>query len=246
LGHGVGRRTSRAALRRLALASSVLLGRGRETRSLDGKIRPLGSLRIARKGSSVAVVRGLGDGKELVEACFAAVSAKPTASPPLGPKVATDGPPFRKPSARWLGRRFDVSDFGFVFDVPPELSAQRLGDVGVFVRDPVDSVFFSVEVVPTSELDEGIRAYITNREDVEKGKAVEARSRALDTSLGPAHERRWTIGPVRVRTIAIPICGALRSVFVTSSFVGQFGDARYEQLLGSLHRVGSDAPPACL
>lgn len=202
---------------------------------------------FVRRGSTVAIVRGAGDASApLVEDCFAAVAARVPDSPPLGAvKLVEEGEPLVEPKARLVGRRFDFSPFGFAFDVPPDLSARMPTSLSLFVSDANDYFGFAIDVLSIDRVDSEIDRWVELREKRWEGRAVAEGSGEIETPLGDGWERRWTMGPARMRSVAIPICGGMRAIVLTAAFGGHISFARYEMVLGALSRLGEDPPRGC-
>jgi hypothetical protein len=211
------------------------------------KLRLADGAAFVRRGSSVAIVRGAGEtGGPLVDESFAAVGAKVPDSPPLGTVAwIEDGEPLVEPSARLVGRRYDVSAFGVAFDVPGDVAAKIEGNLSIEVTDANDYFGFAIDMAATDQVDAVVDRWVERREKQGDGRAVAEGSSAIDTPLGEGWERRWTMGPVRLRAITVPVCAGMRTVLLTSAYGGHTSFARYQMMIASLSRVGDDPPRGC-
>lgn len=228
---------------RLSTCWSDALARD-EARNVSNRLAP--GLKIARSGAKVAIVRGLGDQPD-VDALFASIGTAPAPAPPVTPRELAPKLAITEPEAKLVGRRFDVTPFGFVFDVPATLSAARFDSTGLLVHDTGDFLELSLEVIPTTAVDKSVAAYV-QRIEAQWGsvKLMDGGKGTVETSMGTAIERRWYVGGALARVLVVPLCGGMRSVIVRAVFLAD--DARaaeYQALLASFKRTNEDPPPAC-
>jgi len=131
--------------------------------------------------------------------------------------------------------------------VPPP--KPLLGPAALRVRDTAAAnwITFTMRVLPTSEVEKFSELLVSEFEKAWDGaKAMNGGQGTIETSIGPAHERRWYISGLRLRVATIPLCQGMRTLVLTGSLIGdETRTADYETLLGSLRQTKEDPPPAC-
>jgi hypothetical protein len=213
--------------------------------------------RVLRRGSRVAVVRGL-DLPGVLVGLLALPGDAPAPEPPFGPlTIPAVRPlvPTRSPfveHGRYVNEKLGITapvlpGYGVEIDREGALTLSRqfpspaTGFVGlsewVVNQDTVDETFRRFAEGVQRAVDEVASAEIELISDPGR----------VRTPLGVAVERVWAVkrGQARIRLLMLPICGGNGSLLFAQLWADSATKAELDWWLGALRPVSSGAPPVC-
>jgi hypothetical protein len=211
-----------------------------------------GQALVERRGSAVAVSRGLVRGAESLPALLSLSEPGQPARPPLGQVVLR--PPRPRVPARAphiSGQRYVDERLGIELPVPPGFIPQLMPDELLVTREgpsrALASVMLSRWVVDRPALEELFRKYVEAvRDTIGKANVRLASSGMAMTPLGRAVERVYELdGGVTLRLLVLPICGMTGSVLVSQLWRDEATRSELGRWLGGLRSLGAGPPPIC-
>jgi hypothetical protein len=212
-----------------------------------------GQASVERRGSAVAVSRGVTRGAEPLPALLSLSERSQPAQPPLGPVVLR--PPRPRVPARTpyiSGHRYVDERLGIELPVPPSFIAQITPDELLMTREApsraLASVMLSRWVVDRPALQELFQKYVEAvRETVGKANVHLVSSGMAMTPLGRAVERVYELeGGVTLRILVLPICGMTGSLLISELWRDEETRSELGRWLGALSSLGAGPPPICV
>lgn len=217
-----------------------------------------GEARLERRGSHVAIVRGLDAPDEVLGALLDAPRAPIAQKPPFG---SVSIPPVRRPPPTRppyvAGGRFYNEKLGISAPILPGYGVEvdRDGTLTLTRHHPTPATGFaglSDWVVTPSTVDETFRRFAEGVQravdDVSRAELrVVADPGRVSTPLGIAVERVWGVrgGDVQIRLLMLPICGNNGSLLFAQLWADEATKAELDWWLGSLRPLAPGAPPVC-
>ena len=217
-----------------------------------------GESRVQRRGTHVAVVRGLDRPEAALAALLELPSAPVAGSPPFGNVVIPpirQAPPTRPPYVA-QGRYVNES-LGIMAPIIPGygVSIDEDGALTMSRDAPTPATGFvgiSDWVVSPSSVGETFRRFAEGvQQAVDEVASAElvvvADPGRVQTPLGTAVERVWSVGQsgVRIRLLLLSICGGNGALLFAQLWADEPTKAQLDWWLGALRPLSADAPPIC-